>query len=77
MITSTIIPIPPIQCVRLLQNKIDFGRISMSVRMDDPVVVKPDTDSKNASINEGMAPERRYGKEPIRLSVNQEMVTVR
>jgi hypothetical protein len=57
MITRTIIPIPPIQCVRLLQNKMDLGKDSISVNMEEPVVVKPDTDSKNALIKCGMDPE--------------------
>jgi hypothetical protein len=58
-ITRTIIPIPPIQCVKLLQNKMDFGSASMSVKMEDPVVVNPDADSKKAFINDGIAPEKR------------------
>ena len=47
--TNTSTPIPPIQWVKLLQNSIPCGRASTSVRMEDPVVVKPDTVSKNAS----------------------------
>jgi hypothetical protein len=50
IITKTSTPIPPIQCVKLLQNAIPFGRISISVKIVDPVVVNPDTVSKNASI---------------------------
>ncbi len=42
--TST--PIPPIQCVKLLQNNIERGNPSISVSMLAPVVVKPDTVSK-------------------------------
>ena len=38
-IANTIIPIPPIQCVVLRQNKIPFGTDSISLRMVDPVVV--------------------------------------
>ena len=41
-IENTKTPIPPNQCVKLLQNKIPFGKDSISVKMDDPVVVKPD-----------------------------------
>ena len=58
MITRTMMPMPPIQCVKLLQNKIDFGNDSISVRIEEPVVVNPETDSKKALINEGMAPEK-------------------
>ena len=48
-ITKTRTPIPPIQCVRLLQKDIPIGRTSISVNIVEPVVVKPDTVSKNAS----------------------------
>ena len=50
---------PPIQWVKLRQNKIDLGKISMSVRMDEPVVVNPEIDSKKASVNPGIVPENR------------------
>ena len=43
---STSTPIPPIQWVKLRQNM----SASTSVRMEEPVVVKPLTVSKNASI---------------------------
>jgi hypothetical protein len=76
-ITRTIIPIPPIQCVKLRQNKMDFGSASMSVKMEEPVVVNPDTDSKNALINEGMLPEKTYGRLPIKVIKIQLAVTVK
>lgn len=44
------IPMPPIQCVKLRQNKMDLGSEWIYVRMVEPVVVKPETLSKNASI---------------------------
>jgi len=47
---STTIPIPPNQWVVERQNKIDLGRDSISVRIEAPVVVKPDIVSKNASV---------------------------
>ena len=47
---NTKTPIPPIQWEKLLQNRIPFGKISMFVNIDAPVVVKPDTDSKIQSI---------------------------
>jgi hypothetical protein len=59
IIKSTIIPIPPIQWVRLRQKSIDFGSDSMSVRMEDPVVVNPETDSKMAFGKCGIEPEIR------------------
>ena len=46
--------VPPTQCVKLRQNKRPLGRRSTSVRMVDPVVVKPETVSKKASISEGI-----------------------
>jgi hypothetical protein len=52
----TIIPIPPSQCVKLLQNNIPCDKDSISFRIEDPVVVKPDMVSKNASVKFGMAP---------------------
>jgi hypothetical protein len=36
----------------------------MSVRMDAPVVVKPDMVSKNASVSEGIEPSIINGREP-------------
>ena len=54
--TST--PIPPIQCVKLLQNNIERGNPSISVSMLAPVVVKPDTVSKKLSIKEGIVSEK-------------------
>ncbi len=69
------IPIPPIQWVKLLQKRMPLGKASISVKMDDPVVVKPETDSKNAFVKEGMAPEKIKGKHPTKLMYNHEKVT--
>ena len=52
----TIIPIPPIQCVALRQNKMPFGMASMSVKIEDPVVEYPDKVSKNALVIDGIVP---------------------
>jgi hypothetical protein len=57
--TNNIIPSPPIQWVKLRQNKIEYGRDSTSGKIDAPVVVKPEHDSKNASIKEAIDPLRR------------------
>jgi hypothetical protein len=45
-------PIPPIKCVKLRQNKILFDKDSISIKIDAPVVVKPEIVSKKASVNE-------------------------
>ena len=47
MNTST--PIPPIQWEKLLQNRLVWDRASTLSRMEDPVVVNPDTISNRAS----------------------------
>lgn len=69
------IPMPPIQCVRLRQKIMDLGSTSISVKMDAPVVVKPETDSKNASVKEGIDAEKMYGKLPKTEKSNQESET--
>jgi hypothetical protein len=62
--TNAIMPIPPIQCVSALQNKILFGKDSISFKMDEPVVVKPDMVSNNASVKFEIELLKRYGKIP-------------
>ena len=47
--TNTSTPIPPTQWVKLRQNRPPRLRGSISVRMLEPVVVKPETVSKKAS----------------------------
>ena len=54
--TST--PLPPSQWLKLRQYRIPQERDSTSGRMDAPVVVKPDTISKNASMNLGISREK-------------------
>jgi len=49
--------------------------LSMSVRIEAPVVVKPDITSKYASVNEGKAPERVRGRDPINAAKIQLNVT--
>ena len=46
--TNTRTPIPPTQCVKLLQKSTPCGRYSGFERTDAPVVVKPETISKSA-----------------------------
>ena len=60
--TST--PMPPIQWVKLRQNKMPLGRLSTSGRMLAPVVVKPDTVSNRASTGLGMQPVSTKGTAP-------------
>jgi hypothetical protein len=45
--------------------------------IDEPVVVNPDDDSKNASIKEGIDPLRRYGKVPIHIRTSHDRDTAR
>jgi hypothetical protein len=76
-ITKTTMPSPPIQCVKLRQNRIEYGKDSTSGRIEDPVVVKPDDDSKNASTNEGIDPLRIYGNVPIKVRTSHDRDTDR
>ena len=48
--TSSTMPIPPIQCVKHRQNWMGSGSTSTSARMVAPVVVNPEAASKNASV---------------------------
>ena len=68
---------PPIQCVKLLQKRIEYGMISTLVRIDDPVVVKPEEDSKKALMNDGIVPLIIYGRVPISVNVTHDKVTAR
>lgn len=63
-IMNTSTPMPPTQCVKLRQNNRPWLSASTSVRIDAPVVVKPETVSKNASINEGILPLMTNGRAP-------------
>jgi hypothetical protein len=71
------IPIPPNHCVRLLQKRIEYGNISTSFIIEEPVVEKPDVDSKNASINDGIVLLKIYGKVPRREKTIHEITTDR
>ena len=71
----TMMPMPPIQWVRLRQNRMPRGRDSTSVSMLASVVVKPDMVSKKASVYDGMAPENTKGKAPKAASDSHENVT--
>ena len=59
----TIIPIPPSHCKRLRQTIIPSEVFSRSSIIVEPVVVKPDTDSKKALVIPVTFVERRKGTE--------------
>src|SRR5699024_3197340 len=67
--TST--PMPPIQWEKLLQNRLTWERASTSDRMEEPVVVKPETISNRASTKEGISPVSTKGTAPNRLRTTQ------
>ena len=75
MITRAIIPSPPIHCVKLLQKRIECGSISTFLRIDDPVVVKPEVDSKKASMTDGIVPLNRNGSDPNIVKKSHDNVT--
>ena len=60
--TST--PMPPIQWEKLRQNSVPWLSASTSVRIVEPVVVKPETVSKKASAKDGISPEMTNGIAP-------------
>ena len=76
MVKNTM-PSPPNQCIRLRQNKMEWGRESMSLRAVAPVVVKPDILSKNATEKSPVYPPTIKGRAPMAEKVSQERVTQR
>ena len=62
---NTRTPMPPIQWVKLRQNRIPLGSPSTAGRMLAPVVVKPETVSNRASTGFGMQPVSTKGTAPI------------
>ena len=71
------IPMPPIQCVKERQNSIPFGSASISDSMEQPVVEKPEHDSKKASAKPGMLPVIIKGTAPRAVEISQHNVTMR
>ena len=63
--TNTRMPMPPIQWVKLRQNRMPLGSPSTAGRMLAPVVVKPETVSNRASTGFGMQPVSTKGTAPI------------
>lgn len=55
----------------------DLGSFSTSERIVAPVVVKPETLSKKASVKEGIAPEMMKGKVPKKLAAIQAAATIK
>ena len=76
MVKNTM-PIPPIQCVRLRQNKMDGGRLSMFVSTVAPVVVKPDMISKKAAATRVSYPPTSRGSMPTAVNTTQVIETMR
>ena len=73
---NTKTPMPPIQWVKLRQNKSPWLMLSTSRRMEAPVVVRPLTVSKNASANEGISPLKTKGNAPMAENESQVMATM-
>ena len=71
----TMMPMPPSQWVRLRQSSSPRGWASMSDRMDAPVVVNPDMDSKKASVKESNPP-RAKGRAPKQAQAAQPRATM-
>ena len=74
MNTST--PMPPTQCVRQRQSMEAWLSASTSPRMVAPVVVKPETVSKSASMKNGISRLRTNGSAPMTARMSQHNATV-
>ena len=68
---------PPSQWVKERQNRIERGMLSISVRTDAPVVLKPDQASKKESIKLSKLPETQKGKAPTTEAINHPRDTIR
>ena len=74
---KTTMPMPPSQWVKERQNSTDRACPSMSVRIVEPVVEKPEQISKKASTGFGIAPVSTIGTAPTTEAVSQIRVTAR
>ena len=54
----------------------EIGKISTLLRIVAPVVVKPETASKKASVKEGKYPEKYSGIEPSKLEKIQQQAVI-
>ena len=73
---NTKTPIPPIQCVKQRQKLPVLDIVSTSVRIEAPVVVKPEIVSNRASVKLLISPENTNGSAPIILNIIQLSATV-
>jgi hypothetical protein len=69
-------PMPPSHWVSARQKSRLGGIASTSVKIEAPVVVKPETVSKKASVKDGIAPENKKGSEPKKEKSSQPKVTM-
>src|SRR5688572_23148703 len=70
-------PMPPSQCVKQRQSCSAGGSTSTRGRTVDPVVVNPEVDSKNASVNELKCGENQNGRHPKKHAVAHTVTTSR
>ena len=61
---NTNTPIPPTKWVKLRQNNEEYPKIDKSLKILEPVVVKPLAVSKNASAKFGISPANTNGNPP-------------
>lgn len=73
---NTSMPMPPTQWVNERQKSIHFDSASTLLKTLAPVVVKPDTVSKNASTKCGISPLSQNGRQPIRLTAIHDIATM-
>ena len=78
---STMMPMPPSQCVRLRQSRNALGTasicgVSAPPRIVAPVVVKPLMTSKKASVNSVSTPVSTHGSAPTSDSTNHAIATM-
>ena len=63
-VTSTRIPMPPSQWVKARQKRMPREQASISVRIEAPVVVKPEKDSNTQSAKLANWPDSQKGSAP-------------
>ena len=68
---------PPIHAEAMRQNCSPLGKLSMSLRMEAPVVVNPETLSKKALITVNSPPNIMKGMAPKKQAPIQQPVTMR
>ncbi len=73
---STMIPIPPSHWLKPRQKRRPRGSEPGSEKIEAPVVVKPEIDSKKASSGEAM-PASQNGSAPKTAALSQPTLTIR